>query len=86
MTDRKQANDNMTIIDFALHQHLKDDICPKKASILLRTHYLNGWNEQEQEVADLVFSLFCSRTLMELIETVDSDFKKTTPHEERKTG
>ena len=86
MKDKNQANDNMTIMDLAIHQHLKNDICPKKTSILLRTYYLNQWSEQEKEAADLIFSLFCSRTLSELIETVDSGFMKTTPYEERKTG
>ena len=86
MTDKNQANDNMTIMDLAIHQNLKNDICPKKASVLLRTYYLSGWDEKEKDVADLIFSLFCSRTLIELIETIDSDFKKTVPYQERKTG
>ena len=71
------SNDNMTLVDFAMHQYLQNDVCPKKASILLRTHYINGWDEKEREVADLIFSLLSSRTLLELIETVDSGFTKT---------
>ena len=75
----EQANDNMNLLDFTIHQYLKNDVCSKKASILLRTHYLNGWSEEEKEVADLIFSILCSRTLIELIEAVDSGFTQTIP-------
>ena len=39
---------------------------------------MNGWDDKEREVADLIFSLLSSRTLLELIEAVDSGFTKTT--------
>lgn len=69
----------MTLVDFVFNQFLKNDICPQSASILLRSHYLKGWSDKEKEVADLIFSLLCSRPLHELIETVDSGFVKVYP-------
>ena len=50
--------------------------------MLLKAHYLNGWSEQEKEVADMIFSLLCSQTLQELIDAVDSGFTKTKPYSE----
>lgn len=75
----QEANDNMTLIDFVFHQYLKNDICSRSASTLLKGHYQNGWTDRDKEIADLIFSLLCSRTLHELIEVCESDFNKTYP-------
>ncbi|GAB5522848.1 MAG: hypothetical protein Roseis2KO_07200 [Roseivirga sp.] len=67
----QQVNDNMTLVDFVFHQYLKNDICSRSASALLKGHYQNGWTVRDKEIADLIFSLLCGRTLNEIIEVSD---------------